>query len=112
MLPKAAAPKEPFGSLSGDHQVGVLQPGSADRIARAVADRERRGGGERGGVEPSGGRPRREIVRVGDAVRALDSEAERREIVGGLRDGHRLAGLHAHEAGDAEAVRQIVDPAG
>src|SRR5579884_2788891 len=76
-------------------QIRILQAWTAYGISRAVADAELSGGGEGGLVEPLGCAAAGQAVRIGDAIRALHSVAERRKCVGGLSDGNRIAGLDA-----------------
>ena len=87
------------------HQIGVLQTGSANRIARAGAQRELRREGEGAGVEPllnaaARHAATRDDVGVAHAIGALHAEAEVRVRVGGLRDGHHIAGLNANQSRD------------
>src|ERR1051326_4691157 len=80
------------------HQVCLLEPGPADRISRAVPDRELWSLHEGARVEPLRSAPVRQTVWVCDSVRALHGIAETRIEISRLRDCNRIAALNADEA--------------
>src|SRR5262249_20168810 len=77
----------------------LLQSRTADWVARTRADDELRSRGEISDVEIFGHAAVAEAVGVANTVGPLYRESQARVVVSGLSHRHRIAGLHANQAG-------------
>src|SRR5439155_21405333 len=71
-----------------DHQVRILEPWSANRVARAGSNHKLRRGCECAGVEVLAHTAAIKLVGVADSVGPLNGKTQARVVVGSLADCH------------------------